>query len=308
MNRVAKHISYRLRGTSPTALIAIVATFICCSHSSTASATIVRFDTVIGNVDVRLYNTATPLNVANFLNYVNSDRYDNSFIHRSVPGFVIQGGGYTYDAATNSAPSIPQFGPVNNEFGISNLRGTIAMAKLPSPASGGPPNGGPNSATSQWFFNLSDSNAPNLNSQNGGFTVFGRVVGGGMSVVDSIAALTIYDLDGPSASTFDNVPIRSGWTTLANGLLFVNDVKVLNIPSGDYDFNGVVNQADLTVWQSTLGSTTNVAADGNGNGIVDAADYSVWLAGVPEPSCIILAILGTSCLAFSRRRSCALIF
>jgi peptidyl-prolyl cis-trans isomerase A (cyclophilin A) len=242
------------------------------------------------------------LNVANFLNYVNNDRYDNSFIHRSVPGFVIQGGGYTYDAASNTAPPIPQFGQVTNEFGISNLRGTIAMAKLPSPASGGPANGGPNSATSQWFFNLSDSNAFNLNSQNGGFTVFGRVVGGGMSVVDSIAALQTFDLDGSSQSTFDNVPLRNGASTLASGLVFVNDVRVLSLPAGDYDLNGVVNQADFTVWQNTLGSTTNAAADGNGNGIVDAGDYDVWLAGVPEPSCIILAALGMPLLTFGRRR------
>jgi hypothetical protein len=77
---------------------------------------------------------------------------------------------------------------------------------------------------------------------------------------------------------------------------------VLNFKAGDYDFNGTVDAADYTVWQNTLGSTTNAAADGNGNGIVDTADYDVWLAGVPEPSCIILAALGMPVLAFGRRR------
>src|SRR6476659_31862 len=121
--------------------------------SPVAHGTVVRFNTVSGTVDVRLYNAATPLNVANFLNYVTSGRYNGTFIHRDVPGFVIQGGGYTYDAPSGSAPHIAEFSQVNNEFGVSNLRGTIAMAKLAAPADGGPPNGGPNSATSEWFFN-----------------------------------------------------------------------------------------------------------------------------------------------------------
>src|SRR3954447_23935577 len=69
---------------------------------SSARATVVRFNTVSGNIDVRFYNTTTPLNVANFLNYVTSGRYANTFIHRDVPGFVIQGGGYTYNETTNA--------------------------------------------------------------------------------------------------------------------------------------------------------------------------------------------------------------
>jgi peptidyl-prolyl cis-trans isomerase A (cyclophilin A) len=256
--------------------VAVLAVILLLVFFVDARATVVRFNTVSGNVDVRLYDTATPLNVANFLNYVTSGRYANTFIHRDIPTFVIQGGGYTYNAATNSVAHITEFSQVNNEFGISNLRGTIAMAKLAAPADGGPPNGGPNSATSEWFFNLSDNNATNLDNQNGGFTVFGRVIGSGMSVVDGIAALPIYDLDGTSASTFDDVPIRNGATTLANGLVFLNSVQVLNFPAGDFDFNGKVNAADYVVWRDSLGSTTNAAADGNGDGTVNAADFSIW--------------------------------
>jgi peptidyl-prolyl cis-trans isomerase A (cyclophilin A) len=100
MNRPTKTFLRLAPDASQAALVAMVAVAICFSHSSTASATIIRFDTIMGNVDVRLYSAATPLNVANFLNYVNNDRYDNSFIRRSVPGFVIQGGGYTYDVAS----------------------------------------------------------------------------------------------------------------------------------------------------------------------------------------------------------------
>jgi cyclophilin family peptidyl-prolyl cis-trans isomerase len=299
----------------------ILSIVLCLAIASGARATVVRFNTVSGNIDVRLYNTATPLNVANFLNYVTSGRYANTFIHRSIPGFVIQGGGYTYDAATMSAPHIAQFSQVNNEFGISNLRGTIAMAKLAAPADGGPPNGGPNSATSEWFFNLDDANANSLDTQNGGYTVFGRVVGTGMNVVDGIAALQIFDADGDSGSTFDDVPILNGATTLANGLVFLNSVQVLNYPAGDYDFNGKVNAADYVVWRSSLGSKTNAAADGNGDGIVNAADYTIWRnsfgqtggpgvgsgnlvdSNVPEPGGAAILFIGSLLLAARRRRS-----
>lgn len=288
-------------------LIAVFA--ICLIVTPAARSTVVRFNTVSGTVDVRLYDTATPLTVANFLNYVTSGRYAGTFIHRDIPGFVIQGGGYTYDAQSNSAPHIAEFSPVNNEFGISNLRGTIAMAKL---------GGDPNSATSEWFFNLSDSNASNLDTQNGGFTVFGRVVGTGMTVVDGIAALQTFDLDGSSASTFDNVPLRTG-TALADRLVFLNTVQILNYKAGDYDFNGTVNAADYAIWRNSFGSTTNAAADGNGDGKVDMRDYVVWRntlgqsggpgagsgslvdgGGVPEPSTALLA--GGVCLSYWLRR------
>ncbi|HEX4414515.1 MAG TPA: peptidylprolyl isomerase [Lacipirellulaceae bacterium] len=280
------------------------------SLASNALATVVRFNTVSGSVDVRLYNAATPLSVANFLNYVTSGRYANTFIHRDVQGFVLQGGGYTY-TPPSSVAHIAEFAPVNNEFGISNLRGTIAMAKLGSD---------PNSATSEWFFNLAD-NSSNLDNQNGGFTVFGRVVGTGMTVVDAIAGLNVYDLDGASASTFDDVPIRDGATDLSSGLVFINSVQVLNYPAGDYDFNGVVNAKDYVVWRDSLGSTTNAAADGNGDGIVNAADYSIWRSSfgqtggpgsgagslfetsVPEPTSALLVFTGSLSLIVRRRRA-----
>src|SRR5205814_9757312 len=155
--------------------LAILSAAIGLVYGSPANCTVVQFNTVSGSLAVRLYDTATPLNVANFLHYVNNSLYNGTFIHRDIPGFVLQGGGYTYNASNNTAPHIATFSPVQNEFGISNLRSTIAMAKL---------GGDPNSATSEWFFNLAD-NSSNLDSQNGGFTVFGRVVGSGMTVVDS---------------------------------------------------------------------------------------------------------------------------
>lgn len=103
------------------------------------------------------------------------------FFHRSIPGFIIQGGGYVWNQTTKAVNTIEKLPPVVNEFSVtrSNVRGTIAMAKLP---------GKPNSATSDWFINLADNSA-NLNKQNEGFTVFGQVLGNGMQVADAIAAL-----------------------------------------------------------------------------------------------------------------------
>jgi cyclophilin family peptidyl-prolyl cis-trans isomerase len=145
----------------------------------------------------------TPLTAANFLAYANAGEYNNTFIHRSVPGFVVQGGGFT---VTNAQPGISvdnvtQFPAVVNEpkpAGSSvanNVRGTIAMAKLDSD---------PNSATNQWFFNLADNSA-NLDAQNGGFTVFGRVLGNGMAAVDAIAQVPRFGYAPP----FDTIPLRN---------------------------------------------------------------------------------------------------
>jgi peptidyl-prolyl cis-trans isomerase A (cyclophilin A) len=285
--------------------------------SSPAHCTVVQFNTVLGSVIVRLYDSATPQNVANFLHYLNSGLYNGTFFHRDIPGFVLQGGGYAYNASSGTAPHIATFAPVQNEFRVSNLRGTIAMAKL---------GGDPNSATSEFFFNLSDSNAgappDGLDYQNGGFTVFGRVLGSGMNVVDNIVSLPIFDLDPDPAgtppqnrhTTFDNVPLRNG-ATLSDALVFINSVQVLNVSPGDFDGSGSVTKNDYALWRETFGSKILAEADGNGNGGVDLADYVTWRksagaagaaelsgAGVPEPASVALILVGGLMLPFYLRR------
>lgn len=155
-------------------------------------ATFRLYDTSLagGVTRVVLFDQAgqgAPQTVQNFETYVTSGAYTNTIIHRALTNFVVQGGGFTLN--TNTITAVPANPPVQNEFSSqrSNLRGTIAMAKVPN---------NPNSATSEWFFNLSDDNAfdevggPNLDSQNGGFTVFGQVASeADMAVVDAIAAL-----------------------------------------------------------------------------------------------------------------------
>lgn len=140
----------------------------------------VRMRTNVGDIDIMLYASLTPETVTNFLGYVDRGDYEGVTIHRADPGFVVQGGGYRATAAPASFEHIPTVSSPTNEPGISNVRGTIAMAKR---------GGDPNSATSEFFFNLSDDNPQNLDNQNGGFTVFGRVSQQGMQVVDAIAAL-----------------------------------------------------------------------------------------------------------------------
>src|SRR5262245_27236783 len=158
-----------------------------------ANATIVQFQTVLGPFEVNLYDQATPATVANFLAYVNAGAYDNAVIHRVVNGFVAQGGGFTYEG-TEQLASVAQNTAVANEPKFSNVRGTIAMAKL---------SGNPNSATNQWLINLADNSA-NLDVQNGGFTVFGQVTGNGMDVLDAINAVPRFAF----ASPFDSIPLR----------------------------------------------------------------------------------------------------
>lgn len=146
--------------------------------------TIVNVTTPLGDFSIELFESEAPATVANFLNYVNSGRYNGTIIHRTEPRFVVQGGGFTFNQATSNFSPIATDPAVINEFSIPNTRGTLAMAKF---------SGDPNSATSQWFVNLADNRA-NLDNQNGGFTVFGQVIGDGMIIVDAIAALPRFDL------------------------------------------------------------------------------------------------------------------
>lgn len=177
-------------------------------------ATVVRMQTTLGIIDVKLYDKAAPLTVTNFLNYAKSGAYNNSFIHRSVPGFIIQGGGYSWGANLIKIPANPS---VMNEFSSSrsNLRGTIAMAKSP---------GDPNSATSEWFFNLADNSA-NLDNQNGGFTVFGKVLNAGMGVVDAIEALPIVNARGAFSELPLATPVVNN-TVQKSNLLMIKKVSV----------------------------------------------------------------------------------
>ena len=217
----------------------------------TSQATIVDFQTVMGTFEVNLSDNLTPAAVANFLEYVHNGDYTSSVIHRSVPGFVIQGGGFTYDMALPLG-DVPARPAVVNEPDYSNVRGTIAMAKL---------GGDPNSATSQWFFNLAD-NAANLNGQNGGFTVFGEVVGDGMDVVDAIAGLPVYNFSGATSE----LPLRNYTATDFSNGVTVDDNHLVLISAIIVSDSTVDSAAGLNPPANTSNEPDGPTLDGNGGG------------------------------------------
>lgn len=181
--------------------------------------TMVRVETDRGPIDLQLYDTDAPATVSNFLNYVRRGAFDGTFFHRLVKGFVMQGGGFKFnDAVLPHVSAVPSDPPVVNEFSASrsNLRGTLAMAKL---------GGNANSATNQWFVNLAN-NASNLDGQNGGFTVFGRVTAPGMLTVDAYAAGEIINASGcvtamgASAGVLGDLPLGKALTTRSCDKIF----------------------------------------------------------------------------------------
>lgn len=197
----------------------------CALMQSSHAGTVVRVETSVGGFAIELFDEITPGTVANFLNYVNSGRYNGTLIHRSEPGFVIQGGWLSFDEQAQLFRVIEADDPIDNEFTVSNTRGTIAMAKQA---------GNPDSATSEWFFNLTDNLS--LDSNNGGFTVFGEVIGDGMSVVDTIAALPRQFLSSSINFQFPLIDFDGNNLTNAN---LVN-VEMMVLPNVYEETSGVL--------------------------------------------------------------------
>lgn len=142
-------------------------------------STKVALETSKGTIEIELDSAKAPISVENFLRYVNDGFYDGTIFHRVIPNFMVQGGGFlkdmvqkaTHDAVKNEADN-----------GLSNLRGTIAMARTPDP----------DSATAQFFINHKDNGfldytAPT--AQGWGYCVFGKVTQG-MDIVDAIASVS----------------------------------------------------------------------------------------------------------------------
>ena len=213
----------------------------------TTQATIVQFETNFGNFTVNLYDQDTPETVANFLQYLDdgngNNAYTNVIIHRSVDNFIIQGGGFTYNGGTSlneqnlPLDTISANPAVTNEPTFSNVRGSIAMAKL---------GGNPNSATNQWYFNLAN-NATNLDNQNGGYTVFGEVTAEGLEILDQISLVDQFDKSG----AFTSIPLANydGSSVPDNSnLIIITSIQITD-PTVD-------TAADLTPALSTAPAVT----------------------------------------------------
>ena len=139
---------------------------LCLSVTSIAEAgTIVEVQTSFGNFYLEIDEESAPVTGGNFLNYVRSGRYNNTFIHGAIGGSLIRGGGYTYTNCADGPQRIELDDPIPLEdTGLSNLDGTIAALRPSSELNG---------ATSEWFINLGADTT--LDTQDGGYAVFGRV-------------------------------------------------------------------------------------------------------------------------------------
>jgi cyclophilin family peptidyl-prolyl cis-trans isomerase len=187
-----------LAGLTPTAL-AVPGP--CVVDPARGNPVLVEIDTTAGIIEMELWPDIAPCTVNNFLSYADTGRYDGTFIHRSVTDFVVQGGGFAYDAGSDTFAAITLDVPVVGELGASNLMGTVAMARVGTDI---------DSATSQFFVNLVDNVA--LDTTSGGYTVFGQVVPATMPVVDAIGALPSlignWELNSSLRETFGELPVH----------------------------------------------------------------------------------------------------
>jgi cyclophilin family peptidyl-prolyl cis-trans isomerase len=271
------------------------------SATSGEAGTLAQFRTVAGNLVVELYDLQKPATVQNFKRLVQSGAYQDTFFHRLEPGFVAQGGGFfttiRFSPADFAAPwrylgQIQSFGAITNEFDVgprlSNTNGTIAMAKT---------DGNPNSATCQWFFNLGNNSA-NLDNQNGGFTVFGRVVRdtgptsyGGLlgffnsrSYFNGVLNMQLwYGTNEPIANLFQELPVTySGLAYPWYSDLFYVDISLLNVQvtmktngNREISWNSVSDKVNYVEFTTNFPPTWNLFLSTNGNGSkLNAVDSS----------------------------------
>ena len=204
----------------------------------------VRMHTDLGGIDILLRDDVAPLTVANFLGYANSGAYDGTFIHNNFPGLIVQGGGFLYNPDDGAffgggAAHIAEPTSVDNEAlepgALKNVRGTLAMAKV---------DGQPDSATTDWFFNVTanpDFDPPN---DSDGYTVFGEVLGDGMDIVDSINSQDICS----------QIP----------GLGFI---------CGIYSNTTLVGASEATIFDpEKLLLVSSIGVDSDGDGIIDRVE------------------------------------
>jgi len=155
-----------------------------------SQSNIVKLETSMGNIVIELNEQVTPVTVKNFLGYVEAGFYDGTIFHRVIPGFMIQGGGFTKQMAEKDTRA-----PIINEAknGLSNEKGTIAMARTSDP----------DSATAQFFINHRDNDFLNyIDDSKAGYAAFGKVTEG-MDVVDAIASVETTTRNG-----MDDVPVE----------------------------------------------------------------------------------------------------
>lgn len=160
-----------------------------------AKPTHVVLDTSFGAIEIELADAKAPISTQNFLGYVDSGFYTNTIFHRVIPGFMVQGGGFTAQMKQKDTK-----GPIKNEAenGLHNVRGTLAMARTSDV----------NSATSQFFINTNDNAMLDHGARDFGYAVFGKVVKG-MDVVDQIVNAQTGTKGGMQNVPLDPILIKS---------------------------------------------------------------------------------------------------
>lgn len=240
---------------------------------------VARIATSMGDVDVELFVDDLPVTTQNFVNYL--ARYADSFFHRSAhttgnAPFIIQGGGFDLGPPVTA---IPADSPITNEFKAahSNARGTLSMATV---------GGNINSGTSQWFINTANNNASGtVNLDSVPHTVFGQVLGDGMTIVDAIHALTSYNLVGvldngamgevPLAATYvpftvtltGTVSVTSGTKAVTGtGTSFLTDLQsgmTVQINGTTYTVNTVTTNTSFTIVENATATVVDGTAKVN---------------------------------------------
>jgi cyclophilin family peptidyl-prolyl cis-trans isomerase len=218
-----------------------------------AQATMVRIYTNLGPIDLALMDASAPISVQNFLAYTQNAAYDGTFVHRSVPGFVVQGGGYAL-LANGSAPHITTRSPIALEYSASrpNIRGSVAMARTSDL----------NSATSEWFVNLVDNTTTLGPANGGGYAVFGQATVPSMVTVDAIAKLPTINAGG----AFGTLPVVSTPVTNVKNenLVVVSSARALPKPTADAD--RAFDYLEATYWQY-LKPPASVAGTADAGGV-----------------------------------------
>ncbi len=170
-------------------LLAAISAVVAFSAAAQTPAPRVAFETSAGKIVVELAPQAAPKTVDNFLTYVKSGHYDGTVFHRVIPGFMIQGGGFTADMKEKTTRGTI---PLESRNGLKNQRGALAMARR----------GDPDSASAQFFINVVDNAGLDYPNPDGnGYAVFGKVVEG-MDVVDKIRTVPT-----DTRGSHQNVPV-----------------------------------------------------------------------------------------------------
>ena len=265
-------------------------------------------------VQVALTDGATPLTVANFLDYANTGAYDGTFLHRAVditsgnggsptdPATIVQGGGYYVNEANPSTPSVSQIktnAPIVNEAATEtygNVAGTIAMARTTDV----------NSATSQWFFNVSDNTDLDTSSSNSdssdttGYAVFGKVLGNGLTTLTTLSklptgtissklGLTTVPLAGisPKNATVAKAPISPRDLVDVRSVTSETGVTYTATSSNPPLVTPVVNGTQLSFRYGSAGGTADITVNANdgydGSTATESFRVTVPAAGATAP-------------------------